>query len=239
MPIQPDIPGTTSDIPQPTNLLTGYNDTTIVFPDAIEAAFEPSSPDAVRLPTTQEVAFNLDGVAHGLTYPTFDVNQAIAQDLTTVSSTLAMTEKENADQIVEEIQKQRQTVRVMNENLALNTDVVKAGIAQQKFFGAVVNYGAEQVKNAEKYVKYQTAGIGLATAETKLSQAEEKLYQEQISLTGLEEQTPLLKQEWIQKKALKASKIQDLQNALFEASSNLDQDLRGTIEAESIPVFGG
>ena len=241
MPVQPDRP----DLPinNPGNsgeveLSEGYDGTTITFPDAIEETFEPSSPDAIRLPNSQEISVDLGEIAHSLSYPTFEVNDAIAQDLTTVSSTLAETEKDQADQMVEQIQKQRQTVRVIKENLALNTDVVKAGIAQQKFFGTVIDYGAEQVRNRTKFTKYQNAGVDLAMAETHLSKSEEQLYQAQIGLAGTEELTPLIKQEWIQKKALRVSKIQDLQNQLFEAS-NLEQDMRGAIDADAIPISDG
>lgn len=216
----PDTPGTLD----PLNT-SRYGDVDLTFSDDIQMPFETAAPQQIRLPTIEDLSFDLNTVSHDLNVPEFDVNGSIADNLYEQSSTLPETEKDVADQMVDGIKKQRQTMRIVQENIGLNTDVVRAGIAQQKFYGTVVDYGTERIKLADRYVKYQTAGVNLAASQYGLSQAEEKLYQGQLNLTALEAETELLKEELIQKNALKTSRVADLRSAVYDVSANLDQTL--------------
>jgi hypothetical protein len=170
--------------------------------------------------------FNMGEVEHGLNYPEFDPNAHFANDLFSDSSPLQRTSKNDADTACASIEEKRQTLRVAQANIALNQDVASTGVAFQKFVGTVIDYGTAKVNNHSKFIGYRTAQTNLQTAQVKLGQAQERLIQEQIVLDGMVEMTPLIREEWEQKKALKSSRIQDLKQSVFEASAKLDGEIR-------------
>jgi len=190
----------------------------------VESSGGSSSPQ--RSTSSLPAAFDLGVVEHGLNYPEFDPNAHFANDLFTDSSPLPRTSKVDADAACSSIEEKRQTLRVAQSNIALNQDAVNTGVAFQKFIGTVIDYGTAKVNNHSKFINYQTARTNLETAQVKWGQAQERLYQEQAILDGMVEMTPLIREEWEQKKALKHSRIADLKQSVFEASAKLDADVR-------------
>jgi hypothetical protein len=185
-----------------------------------------SSPSRNNSSSSLSANFNLGEVEHGLNYPEFDPNAHFATDLFTDSSPLPRTSKADADEACASIEEKRQTLRIAQSNIALNQDAVTTGVAFQKLVGTVIDYGTAKVNNHTKFIGYQTARTNLETAQVKWSQAQERLYQEQAILDGMVELTPLIREEWEQKKALKQSRIADLKQSVFEASAKLDADVR-------------
>lgn len=190
----------------------------------VELSGSSSSPQ--HSTSSLPAAFDLGAVEHGLNYPEFDPNAHFANDLFTDSSPLPRTSKADADAACTSIEEKRQTLRVAQGNIALNQDVVNTGVAFQKFVGTVIDYSTAKVNNHSKFIHYQTARTNLETAQVKWGQAQERLYQEQAILDGMVEMTPLIREEWEQKKALKHSRIADLKQSVFEASAKLDADVR-------------
>ena len=177
--------------------------------------------------------FRISEVEHGLSYPEFNANDWFAQDLTTDSSSLEGTDVVDADAAVASIERKRQTLRVVQSNIALNTDLVKTATAQEKFVGNVIDYATARVGNHAKFINYQTAGINVNIAQTKYQQANERLNQEAIALNGMAQLTPLIREEWEEKKALKQSRIAALKQSAMAASANLDADLKQLSTAAS------
>lgn len=134
--------------------------------------------------------------------------------------------KEEADATCEAIGHRSQRARVVRANLQYNRELVAAQTDYQKLVGGAIDLATAKVNNQTKYTQYLGAGVQLQSAETKLAQAEEKLTQEQTTLEGLESFTPLVKAEWEQKKLLKQSRIDDLKQAVYHASRQLDDGLR-------------
>jgi hypothetical protein len=165
-------------------------------------------------------------VEHGLAYPEFSPNDYFAGDLFADSSKLSRTTKGDADAAVAAIEEKRQTVRIVKANIGLNSDLVEVGNDFQKFIGNVIDYSTTKVNNQTKYTNFETAGVNQQVAGVKLSQALEKLTQEEIVLGGLTELTPLIREEWRQRKELKKSKIEDLKNAVYSANSKLDAQIQ-------------
>ncbi len=165
-------------------------------------------------------------VEHGLVYPEFNPNDYFAGDLFADSSSLNRTTKGDADAAVAAIEEKRQTVRIVKANIGLNSDLVGVGNDFQKFIGNVIDYSTTKVNNQTKYTNFETAGVNQQVAGVKLSQAIEKLTQEEIVLNGLTELTPLIREEWQQRKELKKSKIEDLKNAVYQANSKLDAQIQ-------------
>jgi hypothetical protein len=106
-------------------------------------AIAPSSRQVMPLYSTAQVA-------HNLNLPEFNPDHYFAKNLFTVSSPLPRTTKSEADRMVQEIEEQRQTVRVVQANLGLNRDIVKAGSEQQKLVGDVIDYGTIGMRNQTK-----------------------------------------------------------------------------------------
>ena len=122
-----------------------------------DAHTSPSNTALAPIPQNQpqklvEAYTGLTQVPHGLTIPTFDANLYFAGDLFSNSSTLQETEKSVADETVESIEKKRQTLRIVEANIALNTDVVKTANDYRKFEGTVINYVTTGVNNEIKFV---------------------------------------------------------------------------------------
>jgi hypothetical protein len=194
---------------------------------------EPSPP--VQTPTTgytqakplaaATTYTGLDQVPHGLKIPTFQPNSYFASDLFANSSGLGETEKAIADVAVSSIEKKRQTLRIVGANIALNTDVVRTANEYRKFEGAVIDYASTGVNNEAKFINYQTAGVNRDIAENRFQQAGERLDQGIRTLNGMRSITPLIDEEWAERKKLKQSKIADLRTSVLKATSLMDERL--------------
>jgi hypothetical protein len=167
----------------------------------------------------------LSQVPHGLNISSFNPNDYFPQDLFTDSSPLNKTEKENADADVESIEKKRQTVRVGVANVALKTDLVKMANDERKFEGAVIDYVTTGVNNEIKFINYQTAEVNRDLATNRFDQAQERLIQGQKVLAGMQSITPLIDDEWEQRKSLKQSQIHSLKVAAVQAREALEPKL--------------
>jgi hypothetical protein len=81
--------------------------------------------------------------------------------------------------------------------------------------------------------------VNQEVAYMKLSQVQEKLTQEGVVLNGMKELTPLIVEEWVQRKALKVSKIADLKGAVHLANSKLDAQLQNVTDSISTTISEG
>jgi hypothetical protein len=176
-------------------------------------------------PTKAQAYTGLSQVPHGLSFPSFEPDNYFAKDLFTNSSPLAETEKEDADKAVESIEKKRQTLRVVGANIALNTDVVKVANDYRKFEGSVLDYATTGVNNEIKFINYQTAEVNRDIAGNRYDQAQERLNQGQRVLAGMQSITPLIDEEWQQRKSLKQSQIHSLKVAAVQAREALEPKL--------------
>lgn len=181
-----------------------------------------SSPKAALTTKTALPFTGLAQVNNGLTFPKFDPNSYFATDLFKDTSGLERTTKENADELVQSIEEKRQTVRVAVANIQLNQDVVKAGNEYQKLEGLAIDYATTGVNNETKFVNYQTAGVNKEIALNKFDQAGERLTQGQLTLAGMQSLTPLITQEWEQRRALKLSQISSLKIEATKAKEALE-----------------
>jgi hypothetical protein len=179
----------------------------------------------------------LSQVGNGLSFPKFDPNQYFSADLFKDTSALERTTKETADDLVQSIEEKRQTVRVATANIQLNQDIVKAGNEYLKLEGLAIDYASTGVNNETKFVNYQVAGVNKEIAINKLDQAAERLTQGQLTLAGMQSITPLISQEWEQRRNLKLSQISSLKieatkarEALEPKMMQLSQNFRQELE---------
>lgn len=178
-----------------------------------------------RTPEKALAYTGLSQVPHGLSFPSFEADSYFAKDLFTNSSPLNETEKEDADKAVESIEKKRQTLRIVGANIALNTDVVKTANDYRKFEGAVIDYATTWVNNEIKFLGYQTAEVNRDIATNRFDQAQERLTQGQKVLAGMQSITPLIDDEWEQRRSLKQSQINSLKVAATQAREALEPKL--------------
>lgn len=174
---------------------------------------------------TTKTALPFTGLAqvnNVLTFPKYDPNAYFATDLFKDTSALDRTTKESADDLVQSIEEKRQTVRVAVANIQLNQDVVKAGNEYQKLEGLAIDYATTGVNNETKFVNYQTAGVNKEIALNKFDQASERLTQGQLTLAGMQSLTPLITDEWEQRRALKLSQISSLKIEATKAKEALE-----------------
>jgi hypothetical protein len=176
-------------------------------------------------PTKALAYTGLSQVPHGLSFPSFEPDNYFAKDLFTNSSSLTETSKEDADKAVESIEKKRQTLRIVGANIALNTDVVKVANDYRKFEGSVLDYATTGVNNEIKFINYQTAEVNRDIAHNRYDQAQERLTQGQKVLAGMQSITPLIDEEWEQRKSLKQSQIHSLKVAAVQAREALEPKL--------------
>lgn len=181
-----------------------------------------SSPISALTTKTALPFTGLAQVNNVLTFPKFDPNSYFATDLFKDTSTLDRTTKESADELVQSIEEKRQTVRVAVANIQLNQDVVKAGNEYQKLEGLAIDYATTGVNNETKFVNYQTAGVNKEIALNKFDQATERLTQGQLTLAGMQSLTPLITDEWEQRRALKLSQISSLKIEATKAKEALE-----------------
>lgn len=164
----------------------------------------------------------LSQVGNTLSFPKFDPNQYFSTDLFKDTSSLERTTKESADELVQSIEEKRQTVRVATANIQLNQDIVKAGNEYLKLEGLAIDYASTGVNNETKFVNYQVAGVNKEIAINKFDQANERLAQGQLTLAGMQSLTPLVAQEWEQRRNLKLSQISSLKIEATKAKEALE-----------------
>jgi hypothetical protein len=165
-------------------------------------------------------AIDLDFDNTAFSFPVFDVGQMLASNLYEVSSALPETSTEDATAAVEKIERQRNTLQVIQANLGYNSDVVRTGTMYQKFVGDTIDHATTIVGNRTKQVNYNTSLVNLDIANLKFQTADEKRLQAAIDLQGTRELTPLLQERWtLRKRKLGAdiSKIRvDVEQAIAE-----------------------
>ncbi len=169
---------------------------------------------------------DLQAVDHGLQLPQFDPNQWMAKDLFVNSSPLPETSQKDADAAVLSIERKLQTMRIARANIRLNSDVVAAATEQQKVQGQVIDYATTLVDNQTKYIKYVDAGVKQQIAGVKLQQSQELHQQETIVLDGMQQMTPLIREEWNERHGLRRAKINALREQTLRANTQLDQKRR-------------
>lgn len=169
---------------------------------------------------------DLQAVEHGLQLSQFDPNQWMAQDLFTNSSPLLETSQKDADEAVLSIERKRQTMRIARANIGLNSDVVAAATEHQKLQGQVIDYATTLVDNQTKYIKYVDAGVKQQIAGVKLQQSQELHQQEAIALSGMQQMTPLIQEEWNERLILRRAKINSLKEQTLRANTQLAQKRR-------------
>lgn len=200
-------------------------------PTATEPSLLDRALDAVQgneSTTTSNPKLRLQGTAginHGLNLPVFDPNQYFASNLFTDSSRLERTTKQKADQMVESIAEKRQTLRIAQENIGLDQDLVRTASDHRKLEGMAIDYASVLVQNQTKYLNYQIAGVNQQVSGVKLQTAQEKLTQESKTFAGVRSMTALIDAEWEQRRALKLSRISDLKQAVLTANAQMDQRL--------------
>lgn len=167
----------------------------------------------------------------GLSLPVFELQQFIAGDLFTDSSTLPRTSKLEADAIVESIEEKRQTLRVVGANLELNTDVLKTGVKSEKMTQSGIDYGIAKVNTDTKLTQFETAKVQYEIGLTKLDQTREKLTHEQVTLEGLRNETYQRRRFWQEKYNLGESRIRQVELAKYQLDAKI-----GAIEVEGESV---
>ncbi len=191
--------------------------------NSIPVTDKNSAPPLSALATNTAQSYTgLSQVNNTLTFPKFDPNSYFATDLFTDSSPLTRTTKEAADEMVQSIEEKRQTVRVATANIQLNQDVVKAGNEYLKLEGLAIDYATTGVNNETKFVNYQVAGVNKEIALNKFDQATERLTQGQLILAGMQSISPLISQEWEQRRNLKLSQISSLKIEATKAKEALE-----------------
>jgi hypothetical protein len=167
----------------------------------------------------------LSKINHGLKFPDFDPNTYFAANLFSDSSSLPRTTKDKADEALQSIEEKRLTMKVVQANIGLNQDVVRAGTAMQTLSGLAIDYAKTRIDNQTKYIGFQTAGVRQQIAQAKFDQAQEQLTQEEYAYNGMQLITPLVRDEWVARVQLKKSKISDLKVAALRASAAMEATL--------------
>jgi hypothetical protein len=175
----------------------------------------------IQLVTLDPTALSLNFDDTALSFPVFDASQAIATNLYEVSSTLPETSTEDATAAVEKIERQRNTLQVVQANLRYNSDVVKTGTLYQKFVGDTIDYATAVVGNRTKEVNYNTSLVNLDIANLKYKIADERRLQEAVNLQGTIELTPLIQERWTLKKRKLGADISKLRADVEQAMAEL------------------
>ena len=181
---------------------------------------------AVLAGATDHTYKGLSQVAHGLSLTRFNPNEWFPTDLFKVSSGLERTTKEDADEAVAHIEEQRHTLRIGVANLHLAQDIGKAGIEDLKLENIAIKYAIAGENNRTEFVNYQTAQQNTNLAINRFDQVTERLTQGQKTLAGMRSMTPLIDQEWSQRRSLKNSQIKSLELAAITAKEALAPSLK-------------
>lgn len=169
---------------------------------------------------------DLANVEHGLELPQFNPNDWMARDLFQNTSPLPETSQAVADEAVLSIQRKRQTLRIAKENIGLNSDIVSVATDYQKLQGQVIDYATVLVDNQTKYVKYTDAGVKQQTAMVKLAQSQEQHTQETIALDGMRALTPLIQEDWNERRNLRTAKVNALREQTLRVNTDLERKRR-------------
>jgi hypothetical protein len=165
-------------------------------------------------------------VAHGLNITQADPNSILPGKLDSVSSGLAATPKAEADKAVEQVEQQRQTLRVMAANVDLQKDALSLAKSQRQVEAGAIQYATEGLKVDTAGVGYQSAAVDLEIAQSKLAQRSEVLAQKQIELAGTVAATPLIQQQQHLKTELLESKNASLKTAIQSVQQRLQEQLQ-------------
>ncbi|MEM7727375.1 MAG: hypothetical protein AAF208_13555 [Cyanobacteria bacterium P01_A01_bin.45] len=160
-----------------------------------------------------------------LSIPKFEANSHMATDLFSVSSSLPRTTKTKADESIQAIEEQRQTVRVAKANIQLNRDVTQAATEYKGLEADVIKYATQTQKVETEGYKYQQAVTDTNIQIEKLSQLEERLQQEKIATDGTKKLTPHIREQWEQREQLEVSKTEALKTQVLQADQKLNEQL--------------
>jgi hypothetical protein len=166
-------------------------------------------------------AVSLDFDNTAFSFPVFDVGQMIASNLYEVSSAMPETSTEDATAAVEKIERQRNTLQVIQANLGYNSDVVRTGTMYQKFVGDTIDHATTIVGNRTKQVNYNTSLVNLDIANLKHLTADEKRLQAAIDLQGTRELTPLLQERWTLRQRKLGADISKIRSQVEQAIAEL------------------
>jgi hypothetical protein len=191
---------------------------------ASPASPAPASPAPARSNLVQR-AMGGD-VAHGLNITQADPNSILPSKLDSVSSGLAATPKAEADKAVEQVEQQRQTLRIMAANVDLQKDALSLAKSQRQVEAGAIQYATEGLKVEAAGVGYQSSAIDLEIAQAKLAQRSEVLAQKQIELAGTVAATPLIQQQQHLKTELLESKNASLKTAIQSVQQKLQEQLQ-------------
>lgn len=172
-------------------------------------------------------------IEHGLSFSTFDPNSYFPSDVFNDTSALTTATKEDADKAVHSIEGKRQRMRIVLANQGLMQDIIKGGMEERKIEGLAIDYDALKINNETKFINWQVAGLNRDIASNKWEQTKEKLLQGEKTLAGMRTITPLIDEEWLARKALKQSSINDLKTKALRGSSAMDAKLQQVIDVIS------
>lgn len=192
-----------------------------------QAANIPTSTSA-STPTSPVINPTTNSAYGGVTLPTFEPNQYLANDLFTDSSQLPQTTKQAADSLVQSISEKRETLRVVSANLQLNTDVFKTASLSEKMSQAAIGYSTDRINTEAKLLGLESAKVNLQIADSKLSQTREKLNHETITLEGLRDETEQRRRFWQAKYELAETRIKTVELAKYTLETKI-----GSIETEA------
>jgi hypothetical protein len=200
--------------------------------DAVVDATTPqpqSSPKHTTIPTPQPTttALNFDSFG-GLKLTTFTPDSYLANDLFSNSSPLPETNQQDADKICESVEKKKQTLRVVNANLELNSELLKIGAKNEKMLQSGIDYGTAKINTEIKLTQFENAKQQHQITLTKLAQTTEKLEHENITLEGLKQETDQRRRFWQEKLDLGESRIKQVQLAKYQLDAKI-----GAIDTES------
>jgi hypothetical protein len=190
---------------------------------------QPDKPNNATIPTPQPTttALNFDSFG-GLKLTTFTPDSYLANDLFTNSSPLPETSQQDADKICESVEKKKQTLRVVNANLELNSELLKIGAKNEKMLQSGIDYGTAKINTEIKLTQFENAKQQHQITLTKLAQTTEKLEHENVTLEGLKQETDQRRRFWQEKHALGESRIKQVQLAKYQLDAKI-----GAIDTES------
>jgi hypothetical protein len=176
-------------------------------------------------PTTTVINFDSFG---GLKLTTFTPDSYLANNLFENSSPLPETNQQDADKICESVERKKQTLRVVNANLELNSELLKIGVKNEKMLQSGIDYGTAKINTEIKLTQFENAKQQHQITLTKLAQTKEKLEHENVTLEGLKLETDQRRRFWQEKHALGESRIKQVQLAKYQLDAKI-----GAIDTES------
>ncbi|MEO1558105.1 MAG: hypothetical protein AAFS12_00275 [Cyanobacteria bacterium J06632_19] len=177
-----------------------------------------------KTPTTTNSSISKN-VKTDLNIPKFEANSYMASDLFSLSSSLPRTTKIKADEIIQGIEEQRQSARIVKANVQLNRDVTQVATEYKGLEADVIKYATATQKVETEGYKYQQAVTDTDIQIEKLSQLEERLQQEKIATDGTKKLTPHIREQWEQREQLEMSKTEALKTQVLQADQKLNEQL--------------